>query len=618
MTLRMRVVLLSGVTLLCLSVPLYAVARIILLGSFNRYEDERARLDVARVLGAVTQELARLDTTAADWAAWDDTYNYVRSGDRAYAEANLAAGSICQLRIHTMLFFDASGRLRGSRAVDLERGAAMAIPKSVRAAIPPGHLLLRHPTSASSARGILVLPEGLLLVAARPVLTSQRTGPIGGTLVVGRFLDRAKVREIGELARVPLKLLPVADARAPRLVVSALREALAGGAAEPIVVQPEGTDLLGGYGLLTDLTGRPAALLRVDLDRAISRQGERSLRYFLLALMVIGLSGSAVHLLLLDRHILARLFRLGQQVTEIGAREDLSARVVTSGNDELTRLSFTINRMLAALETAQEEWARTQEELGAAKEAAEAANRAKGAFIAGISHEVRTPLNGVIGMTNLLLDTDLDAEQREFLCAVRDSSLILLGMINDLLDLSRIESRRIELEAVPFSIRRVLEEAMAPVAAPARAKSLALVGRVDPTVPEIVIGDPVRLRQVLINLVGNAVKFTESGRVLLECGIAPASVRSGSSIPLRFSVWDTGIGIARENQALIFEAFTQADSSTTRRYGGSGLGLSISRQLVELMGGRIELESEVGRGSVFSFTVALEALDRVDSEPVTA
>jgi signal transduction histidine kinase/CheY-like chemotaxis protein len=388
-----------------------------------------------------------------------------------------------------------------------------------------------------------------------------------------------------------------------------------------IVVQSVvlGGQVLGSVYLLSDLTEMHSRLLR-SMATILVVLGVSALFAFLLASRLQKLiSGPVTHLV-----------QTAKAVTLI---QDFAIRAHKYTDDELGLLTDSFNEMLSEIQRRDRdlqhhregleeqvsqrtaELQRVNAELIFSRDKAEEGSRAKSEFLANMSHEIRTPMNGITGMTELALGTDLTTEQRDYLNTVKTSTDSLLTVVNDILDFSKIEAGKLDLEMVSFPLRRRIEDTVKLVAVPARRKGLVVRCDIGPDVPEFVVGDPIRLGQILLNLAGNAIKFTEHGEVTVEVSVL--ALETGK-VAIEFAVRDTGIGIPLNKQQTIFEAFSQADGSMTRRFGGTGLGLTISARLVAMMGGTLRVESRPGHGSCFRFTAHMQVDNERASPPAAA
>jgi len=598
MTLRTKTLSIVSLTLIGLVIVLYITSTTIVMGGFAHVEDQNTRKNVQRVLDAYADEVAKLNITAGDWATWDATYAFIEDGNQAYVDENVSEATTARLGLSVLTYVHSSGRIVISKGFDPETGNSIALPESFLAHLVPSDLLLQHPDPKTGVTGVILLPEGPLLIAARPILTSNGEGPSRGTLIMGHYLETALIQRLAERTHVDLAMQRLDTSQMPA-DFAGVRSALLQGT--QAVIQPLSDDMIAGYTLVRDIYGNPALMLRVALPRPIYEQGQVSTQYQLASLLVVGLVFGVVTMLLLEKLILSRLAQLSTDVSQIGTSSDLSVRVSMRGKDELSHLAGEINVMLDALAGAQAERQQAEAALYQAKEAAEAASRAKSAFLANMSHELRTPLTGIIGYSELLQKEAQFLGYTDFLAdleKIRTAGNHLLALINDILDLSKVEAGKMQLALEQFGIPALLHDVVT-TAQPLVEKNGNLLRVHCAADLDTMYADLTKVRQILLNLLSNAAKFTEQGVITVH--VSRLGTHDASQICFRIA--DTGIGMSTDQILTLFQEFTQASSATNRKYGGTGLGLALCRRFCQLMGGTITVESEEGRGSVFTVQI---------------
>lgn len=630
MTLRKKTLMLIGITGVTLITILYLAARLIVMGSFTALEAQNMQEHVKRVAGALAKEIDRMASIAGDYAPWDDSYEFMQDENQDFIHVNFVRETFLNLRVNLFVYLNLSGQIVFAKAVDLESGEEVPVSEKLQAYLQADSPLARLSEPGTKASGVLMLPEGPMIVASHPILTSVGEGPTRGSVIAGRYLDAAVIQLLAETLQLSLAIFPISSAEVPGDVQKAVEKM---GSERSIIVTPLNSRRIAGYTTIDDLCGAPYLAIRVDSPRSIVLQGQASLRYFVSSLLAISGIFGGIMLVVLERMVLARLTLLDQELARIRSDTDLSCRVAIVGHDELSHLGNTINSMLMALEQSQtelrthhdhledlvhhrtrelvemnarlrEEIAERQrmaEELHRAKEAAEAANRAKSTFLANMSHELFTPLNGILGYAQLLSRSSGFPEQyKKAIQIIGQSGEHLFLMVNDLLDLTKIEAQKLVLQPREFFLPHLLQKLVAIHELLAEEKQLTFDYLPGPTVPAIVYGDERRLRQILRNLLSNAIKFTKQGGVIFRV----SSENGVESALVRFEVADTGVGIAPERLETIFEAFHYVDDHHLYSYG-PGIGLSLCQRLARLMDGKLYVESTVNKGSTFRLEIAL-------------
>ena len=592
MSLRNKILLTLFALIVSYVALTYSIQRTLIYPSFDELQNDLAAANLARIEGAIDAIIGTTNRMCTDTAHWDPSYAYMLGENPEYATDNFNRYFYIEADFNFVMIFDREGNVVWSDAFDIENETSLSIDQILLGPIKPEDPIAARGAENANVYGLMATRLGPAVVVSSSILKTTGDGPSLGALLLGKVLDDTTLRGISRRVDVEFELFEISGGLSGTYFPG-LQSTTTG--VDPVEHVTQGDELVSSK-ILKDVYGNPTFMLRGNTPRSITAVGLSAVQLAMILIVVAGLLVLAVNWILLQHLILKPVSSLTRHISKLRASGDLSDRLELERSDELGTLAGQFNALTGELKSARDEMVTTRDQ------AVELA-RIKSEFLATMSHEIRTPMNGVVGMAELLTRTPLSEKQKRFASTIQSSANSLLGIINDILDLSKLESGRLELECRDFGIRSVVEEIVNMFAGPAHAKGLELVCAIPPELDAICKGDPNRLRQVLTNLVGNAIKFTKRGEVILEVAVEE---ENENEYGIRFSVRDSGIGIPEDQQALVFDAFSQADASTTRQFGGTGLGLTICRRLVELMGGEIGVDSKPGFGSTFWLTLQLE------------
>ena len=586
------IVLLSN--LILLAAIQIAISKMVVYPGFVAIEEDFAVKNLNRAKDALARELYHLEILTRDWAYWTDTYDFIEDLNPKYIESCLNDDTFVTNNIQAIYYLDTQGKIVWHRICELPDEQAQSTHQVISG-------LFDRIDSEESVKGLISTDAGPLLLVSCGIYDSERSKPCRGRMIMARFLDEDTVNELIRQTHVKFDIQPLAAGLNDTTVDIPLDPA-----ACSIETRKSERVVTSVY---EDLHGQPTWLIRAIQDREITSAGKRVIVSSLLATAVMLVVLAVLLLVGLHRFVVRPIMSLTEQINHLRKSKKLDQPVRVPHGHETKALAKQFNRLMRRVNWDERKRRRAEKRMTESVQKEQQANRAKSEFLANMSHELRTPMNSILGFTELMMEENLTAEQRDYLKVVHQNGRSLLCLINDVLDMSKIESGNMQLESIvcsPAGIAQELRELMQPLAAQ---KKLDYKVITSPDLPETIVADPLRLKQVLINLVGNAVKFTREGRV--HVNIYLSELREKQSIC--FAVEDTGIGIPADRQASIFESFQQADSSTTRKFGGSGLGLTIARQLTELMGGTLHLQSAPGTGSVFTLRIPTQSETQGDT-----
>ncbi len=592
MSITRRVTLLLLIVFAVCTLSIYTVIRQSMLPAFGKLDEDMAAVNQSRIEEYLRSEHQLTRDFAANYAYWEDTYLYMQGKNPGFAEANFNDSQGIDENLSVFMLMDSESQVVTSATWGGELGDSPTLAEIIPNLEELLPVLRRNGQFETIDQGIFTGATHPLLFSALPIVDADRQMEPMGFILYFTVLNDYFIEVMRERISIDGDILSGRDSSLQSLRSDPGVDTKQVG--EVLVV--EGDNELRQYRQYRDVFGNPAFLTEVRTSRTVLRFGEDTIASVLFLQLILLLVVITALWKVLDRFVISRIKILQEHITTIKEEDDLSRRIEVVHEDEVGRVAKAFNKLTAALQ-------QSREESESAKEAALRAAEVKSQFLANMSHEIKTPMNGLMGLIFLLKESPYDQTQLEYLNLASDASESLMEILNDILDVSKIDANKVEMESVEVNVYQHVEGVIDLLSGSSAADGLELCSFFDANVPIFIKSDPTRLRQVLSNLLSNALKFTSEGHVTVH-------VEKADAQRLRFSVSDTGIGMEPSAQASIFQSFTQADDSTTRQYGGTGLGLSLCKRLVDLLGGEIGVKSAPGKGSTFWFTVKFEDSER--------